>query len=64
MSRNKLLILIVFTLNFTRYGMVFPLVPLLAHDLGASPSVIGFIVGAFGFLSFFIAIPVGGGGLL
>ena len=60
MSRNKLLILIVFILNFTRYGMVFPLVPLLAHDLGASPTVIGVIVGAFGFLSFFLAIPVGG----
>jgi MFS family permease len=60
MSRNKLLILVVFTLNFTRYGMVFPLVPLLAHDLGASPTVIGVIVGAFGVLSFFLAIPVGG----
>jgi MFS family permease len=60
MSRNKLLILIVFTLNFTRYGMIFPLIPLAAHDLGASPAVIGIIVGAFGVLSFFLAIPVGG----
>jgi MFS family permease len=60
MSRNKLLTLIVFTLNFTRLGMVFPLVPLLAHDLGASPAVIGVIVGAFGLLSFFLGIPVGG----
>ena len=60
MNRNMLLILVVFTLNFTRYGMVFPLVPLMAHDLGASPAVIGVIVGAFGLLSFFLAIPVGG----
>jgi MFS family permease len=60
MSRNKLLTLIVFTLNFTRLGMVFPLVPLLAHDLGASPAVIGVIVGAFGVLSFFLGIPIGG----
>ena len=60
MSRNKLLTLIVFTLNFARYGMVFPLVPLLAHDLGASPAVIGVIVGAFGMLSFFLGIPIGG----
>jgi MFS family permease len=60
MNRNKLLILFIFTLNFTRYGMVFPLVPLVAHDLGASPTVIGIIVGAFGLLSFFLAIPVGG----
>ena len=60
MNRNRLLLLVVFTLNFTRYGMVFPLVPLLAHDLGASPAVIGVIVGAFGLFSFFLAIPVGG----
>ena len=60
MNRNKLLILIVFTLNFARYGMVFPLIPLMAHDLGASPAVIGVIVGAFGLLSFFLGIPVGG----
>jgi predicted MFS family arabinose efflux permease len=60
MNRNMLLILVIFTLNFTRYGMVFPLVPLLAHDLGASPAVIGVIVGAFGLLSFFLSIPVGG----
>jgi MFS family permease len=60
MNRNRLLILAVFTLNSTRYGMVFPLVPLLAHGLGASPALIGVIVGAFGLLSFFIAIPVGG----
>jgi predicted MFS family arabinose efflux permease len=60
MNRNRLLILAVFTLNFTRYGMVFPLVPLLAHDLGASPAMIGAIVGAFGVLSFFLSIPIGG----
>ncbi len=60
MHSNIRLILIVFLLNFVRYGMVFPLVPLLAHDLGASPAVIGVIVGAFGLLSFFLSIPIGG----
>jgi predicted MFS family arabinose efflux permease len=60
MHSNMLLILIVFLLNFVRYGMVFPLVPLLAHELGASPAVIGVVVGAFALLSFFLSIPVGG----
>lgn len=54
------LILITFALNFVRWGMVFPLVPLLARDLGASPSMIGLIVGAFSLLSFFLSIPIGG----
>ncbi|MFC1868456.1 MFS transporter [Thermodesulfobacteriota bacterium] len=60
MQRNTLLILILFALNFVRYGMVFPLVPLLANDLGTSPAVIGLIVGSFGMLSFFLSIPIGG----
>jgi len=54
------LILIVFCLNFVRYGMVFPLVPLLANDLGAAPAMIGIVVGAFGFLSVFLSVPLGG----
>ena len=54
------LILIAFTLNFVRYGMVFPLVPLLAHDLGASPAMIGVVVGAFSLLSLFLSVPIGG----
>jgi MFS family permease len=60
MRTNMVLILIAFTLNFVRYGMIFPLVPLLAHDLGASPSVIGLIVGAFSVFSFILAVPIGG----
>jgi MFS family permease len=40
--------------------MVFPLVPLEAQDLGASPAVIGMIVGAFSLLSFFLSVPIGG----
>jgi len=59
-QRNIVLILIAFTLNFVRYGMIFPLVPLLAHDLGSSSAMIGLIVGAFSLLSFFLAIPIGG----
>ncbi|MEJ2724162.1 MAG: MFS transporter [Deltaproteobacteria bacterium] len=60
MQQNLFLILITFTFNFIRYGMVFPLIPLVAHDLGASPAVIGLIVGAFSLLSFFLAVPIGG----
>jgi MFS family permease len=60
MHHNMGLILIVFTLNFTRYGMVFPLVPLLAHDQGAPPALIGLIVGAFSLLSLFLSVPIGG----
>ena len=40
--------------------MVFPLVPLEAQELGASPAVIGLIVGAFSLLSLFLAVPIGG----
>lgn len=54
------LILLVFSLNFVRFGMVFPLVPLLAHDLSASPAMIGVVVGAFGLLSLFLSVPMGG----
>ena len=60
MQRNIILILIAFSLNFVRYGMIFPLVPLEAQELGASPAVIGLIVGAFSLLSFFLSVPIGG----
>ena len=60
MQRNIVLLLIAFSLTFVRYGMVFPLVPLEAHELGASPAVIGLIVGAFSLLSLFLAVPIGG----
>jgi len=60
MQRNIVLILIAFSLSFIRYGMVFPLVPLEAQDLNASPVVIGLIVGSFSLLSFFLSVPIGG----
>ncbi len=60
MQRNIILLLIAFSLTFVRYGMVFPLVPLEAQELGASPAVIGLIVGAFSLLSFFLSVPIGG----
>jgi MFS family permease len=60
MRRNILLLLIAFSLTFVRYGMVFPLVPLEAQELGASPAMIGLIVGAFSLLSLFLAVPIGG----
>jgi predicted MFS family arabinose efflux permease len=60
MHRNMVLILITFGLNFVRWGMVFPLIPLLAHDQGASPAMIGVVVGTFGLLSLFLSVPLGG----
>ncbi len=59
MKRDMNLILIAFSLNFVRYAMIFPLVPLEAHELQASPTVIGLIVGAFSLLSFFLSVPIG-----
>ncbi|MFC1868575.1 MFS transporter [Thermodesulfobacteriota bacterium] len=60
MQSNILLVLILYAMNFIRFGMVFPLVPLLAHDLGTSPAMIGVVVGAFGILSLFLSVPIGG----
>lgn len=57
---NIWLILIAFTFHFTRHGISFPLIPLLAENFGAAPSVIGFTVGAFGFIGVFLSIPLGG----
>ena len=60
MRKNIVLLLIAFSLTFVRYGMVFPLVPLEAQELGASPAVIGLIVGVFSLLSVFLSVPIGG----
>jgi MFS family permease len=57
---NIWLILIAFTLHFTRHGIVFPFIPLLAETMGAGPSTIGFIVGAFSLVAVFLSIPLGG----
>jgi len=57
---NTWLILIAFTLHFTRHGIVFPFIPLLAETMGAGPSTIGFIVGAFSLVAVFLSIPLGG----
>jgi MFS family permease len=57
---NIWLILIAFTFHFTRHGISFPLIPLLAENFGAAPSEIGFTVGAFGLIGVFLSIPLGG----
>lgn len=54
------LILVSLTLHFTRHGIVFPFVPLLAEHLGAGPATIGFIVGSFSLIAVFLSIPLGG----
>lgn len=51
---------IVFLLHFFRHGMILPLIPLYAQELGASPALIGAVVSAFSLLALFLAIPVGG----
>ena len=57
---NIWLILIAFAFHFTRHGISFPLIPLLAENFGAAPSEIGFVVGAFGLIGVFLSIPLGG----
>jgi MFS family permease len=54
------LILIVLILHFTRHGIIYPFVPLLAEAMGASLSTIGFTVGAFSLIAVFLSVPLGG----
>ena len=54
------LILIAYTFHFTRHGIIFPFIPLLAAKLGAGATTIGFIVGAFSLVAVFLSIPLGG----
>jgi MFS family permease len=54
------LILIVLILHFTRHGIIYPFVPLLAGSMGAGPSAIGFTVGAFSLIAVFLSVPLGG----
>ena len=57
---NMWLILIVLILHFTRHGIIYPFVPLLAEAMGAGPSTIGFTVGAFSLIAVFLSVPLGG----
>ena len=57
---NAWLILIAFAFHFMRWGIVFPLIPLLAERMGAGPSMIGFAVGSFSLVAIFLSIPLGG----
>jgi MFS family permease len=54
------LILFAATIHFTRHGIIFPFIPLLAERMGAGPSTIGFIVGSFSLTAVFLSIPLGG----
>jgi len=56
---NYSIIQIISAVQFLRFGIVFPLVPLIAERLGARPSMIGVVVGMFSLLSLFLAIPMG-----
>ncbi|MFW6216253.1 MAG: MFS transporter, partial [Desulfohalobiaceae bacterium] len=50
---------LLYLLHFFRHGMVLPLIPLFAGELGASAALIGAVVSAFSLLSLFLAIPAG-----
>ena len=54
------LILVAFILHFTRHGIIFPFIPLLSEKMGAGPTTIGLIVGAFSLIAVFLSIPIGG----
>ena len=56
---NYTIIQIIYAVQFLRFGIVFPLVPLIAERLGAGPSMMGVVVGMFSLLSLFLAIPMG-----
>jgi MFS family permease len=56
---NYSIIQILYALEFLRYGIVFPMVPLYAERLGAGPLMIGVIVGMFSFFALFLALPMG-----
>ena len=44
--------------HFTRHGIIYPFVPLLAEAMGAGPSAIGFTVGAFSLIAVFLSVPL------
>ncbi|MFP4214067.1 MAG: MFS transporter [Desulfohalobiaceae bacterium] len=50
---------LLYLLHFFRHGMVLPLIPLFARELGASAALIGAVVSAFSLLALFLAIPAG-----
>lgn len=54
------LILLALFLQFIRHGVIFPFLPLMAGKMGAGPSTIGYIVGAFSLTGVFLSIPLGG----
>jgi MFS family permease len=56
---NYSIIQIISAVQFLRFGIVFPLVPLITERLGAKPSMIGVVVGMFSLFSLFLAIPMG-----
>jgi MFS family permease len=56
---NYSIIQIISAVQFLRFGIVFPLVPLIAERFGARPSMIGVVVGMFSLFSLFLAIPMG-----
>jgi MFS family permease len=57
---NQLLILTAYSFHFVRYGVLFPLIPLVAESMGAGAAVIGITVGAFSLIAIFLSIPLGG----
>jgi len=53
------LIAFVYLIHFLRHGMVFPLIPLFAQQMGYSGAMIGAAVSGFSVLSMMMALPMG-----
>ena len=59
-STKTLLVMGLMSLHMVRYSMIFPFVPLLAEKMGASPTLIGVVGGAYSLMAVLAAVPVGG----
>ncbi|MFP4168889.1 MAG: MFS transporter [Desulfonatronovibrionaceae bacterium] len=53
------ILLLMYFVHFLRHGMVLPVVPLFAQDLGAGASMVGLVVGSFNALSLLLGLVVG-----
>ncbi|MFO7817119.1 MAG: MFS transporter [Thermodesulfobacteriota bacterium] len=50
---------VMYFIHFLRHGMVLPVIPLFAQEIGAGESMVGLVVGSFNALSLVLALVVG-----
>jgi MFS family permease len=53
------ILLLMYFIHFLRHGMVLPVIPLFAQEIGAGESMVGLVVGSFNALSLVLALVVG-----